>query len=123
MDNISTAAPLASQGKVKAIAVASLKRAPQLPNVPTLDEQGLKGFDMPTWQGVFAPAGLPADVLAAYYAALQDVLKDPTLVEKMAGLGSEPVTGMTPEKTVQFLEKDRQQWADTVKAANISLEQ
>lgn len=123
MDNISTAAPLASQGKVKAIAVASLKRAPQLPNVPTLDEQGLKGFDMPTWQGVFAPAGLPADVLAAYYAALQDVLKDPALVEKMAGLGSEPVTEMTPEKTAQFLEKDRQQWADIVKAANISLEQ
>jgi len=123
MDNISTAAPLASQGKVKAIAVASIKRAPQLPNVPTLDEQGLKGFDMPTWQGVFAPAGLPADVLAAYYAALQDVLKQPGVIEKMAGLGSEPVTGMTPEKTSQFLENDRKQWADIVKAANISLEQ
>jgi tripartite-type tricarboxylate transporter receptor subunit TctC len=71
---------------------------------------------------VFAPAGLPADVLAAYYAALQDVLKQPALIEKMAGLGSEPVTGMTPEQFGQFLEKDRQQWADIVKAANISLE-
>lgn len=123
MDNISTAAPLALQGKVKAIGVASLKRSLQLPDVPTLDEQGLKGFDMPTWQGVFAPAGLPADVLAAYYAALQDVLKQPGVKEKMAGLGSEPVTGMTPEQFGQFLENDRKQWADIVRAANISLEQ
>lgn len=123
MDNISTAAPLAQQGKVKAIGVASLKRAAQLPDVPTLDEQGLKGFDMPTWQGVFAPAGLPADVLATYQAAFQDVLAQPALKEKMAGLGSEPVTGVTSEQFAQFLEKDRQQWADIVKAANISIEQ
>jgi len=62
-------------------------------------------------------------VLAAYYAALQDVLKQPALIEKMARLGSEPVTGMTPEKFSEFLENDRKQWADIVKAANISLEQ
>lgn len=123
MDNISTAAPLAQQGKVKAIAVASIKRAPQLPNVPTLDEQGLTGFDMPTWQGVFAPAGLPAEIRDAYYAALQDVVKQQGVIDKMAMLGSEPVSGMTPEQFAQFLDKDRQQWADIVKAANISLEQ
>lgn len=122
VDNISTAAPMATQGKVKALAVTSLKRASQLPDVPTLDEQGLTGFDMPTWQGVFAPAGLPADVLAAYDAALQDVLRQPEVVEKMAVLGSEPVTGMTPEQFAQFLEHDRKQWADIVQAAGISLE-
>ncbi|OZI33134.1 ABC transporter substrate-binding protein [Bordetella genomosp. 1] len=123
MDNISTAAPLVQQGKVKAIGVASIKRAPQLPNVPTLDEQGLTGFNMPTWQGVFAPAGLPAEARETYYAALQDVLKQPALIEKMATLGSEPVTGMSSAQFGEFLEKDRQQWADIVKAANISLEQ
>lgn len=122
MDNISTAGPLAQQGNVKAIAVASLKRAPQLPDVPTLDEQGLTGFDMPTWQGVFGPAGLPPAVLATYAAALQEVLKDPAVIAKMAVLGSEPVTGMTAEAFAAFLEKDRKQWADIVKAADIAVE-
>lgn len=119
MDNITTAAVMAKEGKVKALGVTSAKRAPQLPDVPTLQEQGLKDFDMPTWQGLFAPAGLPADVAATYAKALQDVLKMPQTKEKMAALGSEPWVGMTSEQTAAFLQKDRKQWAEIIQAAKI----
>ena len=119
MDNITTAAVMAKEGKVRALAVTSSKRAPQLPDVPTLQEQGLKDFDMPTWQGLFAPAGLPPHVLAAYSATLQDILKAPETREKMAALGSEPRMGMTSAQFVAFLQKDRQQWADIIKTAKI----
>lgn len=122
MDNITTAAALANDGKVKALGVTSAQRAPQLPNVPTLQEQGLAGFDMPTWQGVFAPAGLPAPILQAYYEALQEIVRQPGTVEKMARLGSQPVAGMEPAKFASFLEADRRQWAGTIKAANIKAE-
>ncbi len=122
MDNITTAAALANDGKVKALGVTSAQRAPQLPNVPTLQEQGLAGFDMPTWQGVFAPAGLPAPILQAYYDALQEIVRQPGTVEKMARLGSQPVAGMEPAKFASFLEADRRQWAGTIKAANIKAE-
>lgn len=119
VDNITTAAALAKEGKVKALAVTTAQRAPQLPDVPTLQEQGIKNFDMPTWQGLFAPAGLPADVMKTYFQAVQEVLKDPTMREKMALLGSEPVVGMSSAAFVKYLAKDRQQWAETIKAANI----
>ena len=122
VDNISTAAPLVKENKVRAIGVTSMTRAPQLPDVPTLNELGLKGFDMPTWQGIFGPAKLPKDVVDAYYAAMQDVLKDSSTIEKMATLGSQPVTGVTPAEFDSFLANDRKQWADTAKAANISLQ-
>ncbi|AEB86488.1 Bug family tripartite tricarboxylate transporter substrate binding protein [Alicycliphilus denitrificans] len=119
MDNITTAAQLAKEGKVKALGVTTAKRAPQLPDVPTLQEQGLAGFDMPTWQGLFLPAGTPAPVVAAYYAAMQDILKSASTREKMAHLGSQPVVGMKPAQFTAYLEADRKQWAATIKAARI----
>ena len=119
MDNITTAAQLAKEGKVKALAVTTAKRAPQLPDVPTLQEQGLTGFDMPTWQGIFLPAGAPKPVVDAYYAAIQEVLQNPSTKEKMANLGSQPFAGMTSADFVIYLENERKQWAATIKAANI----
>lgn len=119
VDNITTAAALVKEGKVKALGVTTAKRAPQLPEVPTLQEQGIKNFDMPTWQGLFAPAGLPADVMNSYFQAVQEVLKDPATREKMAQLGSEPVIGVSSAEFVKYLANDRQHWAQTIKAANI----
>ncbi len=119
VDNITTAAALVKEGKVKALGVTTAKRAPQLPDVPTLQEQGIKNFDMPTWQGLFAPAGLPADVMSSYFQAVQEVLKDPATREKMAQLGSEPVIGVSSADFVKYLANDRQHWAQTIKAANI----
>jgi tripartite-type tricarboxylate transporter receptor subunit TctC len=122
VDNITTAAQLVKEGKVKTVGVTSAKRAAQLPDVPTLQEQGLAGFDMPTWQGLFAPAGLPPQVLAAYAEAMQELLQQPALRERMDKLGMQPTTGVTPAQFAAFLDKDRQQWAATIKAANIKVE-
>ena len=119
VDNITTAAALVKEGKVKALGVTTAKRAPQLPEVPTLQEQGIRNFDMPTWQGLFAPAGMPADVMGSYFQAVQEVLKDPATREKMAQLGSEPVIGVSSADFVKYLANDRQHWAQTIKAANI----
>ncbi|QIL83258.1 tripartite tricarboxylate transporter substrate binding protein [Diaphorobacter sp. HDW4A] len=119
VDNITTAAALVKEGKVKALGVTTAKRAPQLPNVPTLQEQGIKGFDMPTWQGLFLPAKTPADIQQAYFDAVQDVLKSASTAEKMAVLGSQPVVGMKSDDFVKYLANDRKQWAETIKAANI----
>ncbi|WP_313303216.1 tripartite tricarboxylate transporter substrate binding protein [Diaphorobacter sp.] len=119
VDNITTAASLVKDGKVKALGVTTAKRAPQLPDVPTLQEQGIKGFDMPTWQGLFLPAGAPAAVQAAYFDAIQDMLKSPATREKMAALGSEPVVGMKSADFATYLANDRKQWGATIKAANI----
>lgn len=119
VDNITTAASLVKDGKVKALGVTTAKRAPQLPDVPTLQEQGIKGFDMPTWQGLFLPAGVPAAVQTAYFDAIQDILKNPATREKMAALGSEPVVGMKSADFVTYLANDRKQWGATIKAANI----
>lgn len=119
VDNITTAAALVKEGKVKALGVTTAKRAPQLPDVPTLQEQGIKGFDMPTWQGMFLPAGTPANIQAAYFEAVQEIVKSPAMLEKMAGLGSQPVVGMKSADFVTYLANDRKQWAETIKAANI----
>lgn len=119
MDNITTAAQMAKEGKVKALAVTTAQRAPQLPDVPTLQEQGMAGFDMPTWQGLFLPAGTPAPVVNAYYSAMQDILQNPSTREKMAALGSQPALGMKPAQFADYLAAERKQWAATIKAANI----
>ncbi|MFI5444960.1 Bug family tripartite tricarboxylate transporter substrate binding protein [Polaromonas sp. UC242_47] len=119
VDNITTAAQLVKEGKAKTVGVTTAKRAPQLPDVPTLQEQGLTGFDMPTWQGLFAPAGLPPQVLSTYYDALQEIVQQASVREKMARLGSQPIVGMKPAQFSTYLENDRKQWAATIKAANI----
>lgn len=122
VDNITTAAALVKEGKVKALGVTTAKRAPQLPNVPTLQEQGIKGFDMPTWQGLFLPAKTPQAIQHAYFEAIQEVLQSPATAEKMATLGSQPVVGMKSADFVKYLANDRKQWAETIKAANIKPE-
>lgn len=119
VDNITTAASLVKEGKVKALGVTTAKRAPQLPNVPTLQEQGIKGFDMPTWQGLFLPASTPTNIQQAYFDAVQDVLKSASTAERMAVLGSQPVVGMKSADFVKYLANDRKQWGETIKAADI----
>lgn len=119
VDNITTAAQMVKDGKAKAVGLTTAKRAPQLPDVPTLQEQGLAGFDMPTWQGLFAPAGLPAPVLAAYQDAMQEILQMPATRDRMALFGSQPVLGMTPVQFSAYVNNDRKQWGTIVKDANI----
>ena len=123
VDNITTAAQLAKDGKVKALGVTTAQRAKQLPDLPTLQEQGIENFDMPTWQGLFAPAGLPTDVMRAYFEAIQEVLSSAETKQKMGMLGSDPVVGMSSASFAKYLAADRVRWQQTIKAANIQPQQ
>lgn len=113
--------PFIKQNKLKALAVTSRERLPQLPDVPTLAESGFPGFTAETFTGVMAPAGTPKDIVAKFSAALQKILADKAVQEKFVNLGAE-ARAMTPEQFGQFLAKEDAQWTQVIKASNISAE-
>jgi len=121
-DSIPSALPLVSTGRLHALAVTSARRSPAAPDIPTLAESGLKGFDTVTWYGLMGPAGLPPQIAQRLNAELNKVLADPAFVQRMAGLGLEPMPG-TPAQFSAFFGREKEKWARIVKDANIRLEQ
>jgi tripartite-type tricarboxylate transporter receptor subunit TctC len=113
-DNITTAWPLAKAGKLRALAVTTATRSAVAPDVPTLAESGLPGFEVGSWQGVFAPAGTPPDIVRRLNAEIVKILKLPDVAEKLVGLGAEPVGNTTEEFTV-MVKAEVVKWADVVK--------
>ncbi|HET7527835.1 MAG TPA: tripartite tricarboxylate transporter substrate binding protein, partial [Burkholderiaceae bacterium] len=94
---ISAALPQVREGKLVALAVSSAKRASTLPNVPTVAESGLPGFDYNLWVGMFAPAGTPADVIDKLNRDVNRVLREPEVRERLASLGAEPMSMSSAE--------------------------
>ncbi|HEY0822435.1 MAG TPA: tripartite tricarboxylate transporter substrate binding protein [Ramlibacter sp.] len=109
MDNVVTAMPHIKEGRLRILGVTSLKRLPFLPDVPTLDEQGLKGFDVSNWFGLYAPRGTPQEVVNKVNAAYNAALKDPELQKKMAQLGAVP-TGGTPQQMAATVAGETAKW-------------
>jgi tripartite-type tricarboxylate transporter receptor subunit TctC len=105
------------EGKVKALAVTSLARSPLLPNVPTLDESGVKGFEVNTWFGFVGPAGMPADIVARYNTELSRIFRSPEVVEKLGKQGFELVPGMTPAAFGKLIADDMATWIPIVKTS------
>jgi tripartite-type tricarboxylate transporter receptor subunit TctC len=105
IDQISSALKLIQAGRIKALAVTSRRRSPQLPDVPTLDETILPGFVMAPWFCVGAPAGTPAPIIARVNAALNAMLADKAVLAKLDGYGIVPVGG-TPEALGQLMKKE-----------------
>jgi tripartite-type tricarboxylate transporter receptor subunit TctC len=108
-------------GKVKAYGVTSLKRVPSLPDIPTLDEQGLKGFEIGIWHGMYAPKGTPKPVVDKLSGALQQALKDATVQKRFADLGA---TTMPPEKATPaalqaHLKAEIEKWTPLIKKAGV----
>jgi tripartite-type tricarboxylate transporter receptor subunit TctC len=99
------ALPMISAGRVKALAVSSGKRLPSLPDVPTVSEAGVAGYDTTGWNAIFAPAGTPREIVATLNKAINTALADPQLVEKFTAIGVPPLGG-TSEELQQSLEKD-----------------
>ncbi|HWH42785.1 MAG TPA: tripartite tricarboxylate transporter substrate binding protein, partial [Usitatibacter sp.] len=91
VDNAPSSLPYVQQGKLRALAVTSLKRMPGLPDVPTLDEAGVKGYESLSWSGIVAPAATPKPVIAKLNAAIERVLAMPDVRKKFADLGVDPV--------------------------------
>lgn len=106
-------------GTVKVYGVTSAKRVPSLPDVPTLDEQGLKGFEVVVWHGLYAPKGTPKAALDRLNAALLAAVKDPAFKEALAKLGAEPVPPekVTAESLRSLLKSETDKWGPIIKKA------
>jgi tripartite-type tricarboxylate transporter receptor subunit TctC len=105
-------------GKVRALAISSEKRSPLLPEVPTLQEQGVKGAEVQSWQAVAAPKGLPADVKAKLHAAIVASLNDPAVKDKLLAQGFEIVAD-TPEHFAKYQAMEYARWKSLIEARNI----
>lgn len=111
----------ARQGRLRALAVTSEKRSALLPEIPTVNESGVPGFDMGTWWGLVAPAAVGKDVIAKLHAESIKVLKLPDVREKLANVGAEP-GGNTPDQFGAFIRSETAKYARIVKDANIKLD-
>lgn len=112
------ALPLARAGKVRILGVAMPERLRSMPDIPTVAEQGLPGYEMSTWYGVFAPAGTPAEAVERLGAELRRAVADPKVREQIAAQGIEPVSN-TPAEFRAFVNSELEKWARVVKAAGI----
>ena len=115
-DNLASALPNIKAARVRAIAVTTLKRSPLLPDVPTISESGLRGFDVSTWFGIFAPAGTPPDVVAKLNGEIVRVLRTNDMRERLALLGAEPI-GNKPDEFAAFIKTEIPKYAKVVKAS------
>jgi tripartite-type tricarboxylate transporter receptor subunit TctC len=108
-------------GKVKVYGVTSKKRVPSLPDIPTLDEQGLKGFEVGIWHALYGPKGMPKPVLDKLVAALQESLKDDTVKKRFADLGAEtmPVSRATPAALHSHHKAEIDKWGPLIKKAGV----
>ncbi|MGC1777393.1 MAG: tripartite tricarboxylate transporter substrate binding protein [Xanthobacteraceae bacterium] len=108
-------------GQVRALAVTTLKRTPILPDIPTMDEAGLPGFEATTWHGLVAPAGTPPQIIAALNKAIAETLKDPGIEHKLAGLGID-IAPDTPEQFAAYIKAEIPKWAAVIKASGAKME-
>jgi tripartite-type tricarboxylate transporter receptor subunit TctC len=115
-DNLASALGPMRAGKVKGLAVTTAQRSALAPDLPTIAESGLPGFDISTWFGVFAPAGTPRDVVERLHAEFIRALAAPDVREKMVNLGAEPV-GNRPEAFAAYIQAEAEKYARVIKAS------
>jgi tripartite-type tricarboxylate transporter receptor subunit TctC len=114
-DNLASALPNIQAGKVRALAVTTVRRSSFLPELPTLDESGLKGFDMTTWWGLMAPAKTPPPVVDRLAAEAANALSSADIQERWRAMGSEVPRVRTPAQFTAFVERERRLYRDLVK--------
>ncbi|MDP4077977.1 tripartite tricarboxylate transporter substrate binding protein [Acidovorax sp. A1169] len=120
-DSITSARPHLQSGKLRALGVTTAKRSATLPNVPTLAEAGLPGYEVSPWFAVFMPAGTPAPIVNKLNAALRDAMKQPDVVARFETIGAEPV-GSTPAELARHLTRESERWAKLITERNIKLD-
>jgi tripartite-type tricarboxylate transporter receptor subunit TctC len=117
-NGLTSAMPFIKSGKLRSLAVTSLARTGSLPDMPTLDELGLKGFQAVAWNGLTAPARTPKDVIAKINADTLKVVRSTELVERLKAEGSDPV-GNSPAEYSAFLRNEIAKWAKVIKLAGV----
>ena len=120
-DQTTQTVPIIKDGRVKVFGVTTLNRLTALPNVPTLDEQGLKGFEVKVWHGMYAPKGTPQAVLDKVGVALRAAMADPAVKQRLTDLSSDIVSAdkMTPAGLKSFLESETAKWGPVIKKAGV----
>ena len=118
---LAAAMPHLKSGRVRALAVTGAKRHPAVPDVPTLEELGLKGFDAMQWYGVVGPAGMPAEVVRQLNESLNTVLKAPDLSEKLSVEAVEPMP-MSPQQFADYIRADIARWTQLARERHIELD-
>ena len=119
--NFGTVVPYIRAGKMKAIAVTSRERMPQLPNVPTVIESGLAGFEVTSWQAVAAPKGTPQDIINKLQADIAKGFRAPDLTQRFTAQGFEIVVN-TPAEANAFFKEEIERWAKVVKASGAAVD-
>ena len=117
-DNLASLLPLVKSGRLRGLAVTSLKRSAALPELPTLDEAGLPGYELTGWSGIAVPAGVPRDVVLHLNAEINKALASPTVLKGMASRGGTPVGG-TPEQFAEHVRRETERLAKLIKAVGI----
>ncbi|POR11989.1 tripartite tricarboxylate transporter substrate binding protein [Diaphorobacter sp. LR2014-1] len=120
-DTVTPVLPHIKAGKLRALAVTTAKRSVALPDVPTLEEAGLPGFDMGTWFGMLAPAGTPKGIVARLNADMVKIIQSPEFRKKMDDIGADPIAN-TPEQMARQIKDDTARFARLVKEAKVSLD-
>ena len=119
--SVTNAAPFIKQGKIRAIGVTPIKRSPTLPDVPTLDEQGLKGFDVSQWMGIVAPAKTPPAVVQRLHQAIAQVINNTDYANFVRQNGGEP-SRMGPDEYGALMRTELERWGKLVKAIKVTAE-
>jgi tripartite-type tricarboxylate transporter receptor subunit TctC len=118
LENIPSTLPFVKAGKLRALAVSGKKRSPLVPDLPTLDEAGLKGYEIVGWNGLFFPARTPPAIVKTIHAQTVKMLSRPEVKERLATLGAEPV-GNSPAEFAAFIRAEIAKWARIVKQAGL----
>ena len=121
MANLTTAQPHIRAGKLRGLGVGKVKRSPLFPEMPTIAEAGVKGYEANNWNGVVAPTGTPRPAIERLHHEIVATLKEPAIADRMARAGLEPV-GDTPAEFAQYLKSEAAKWGKLVKSAGIKPE-
>jgi tripartite-type tricarboxylate transporter receptor subunit TctC len=120
-DNIITTLPLVQAGKLRALAVSTKTRSKAAPDIPTMHESGVPGFDATSWFGFFVPTGTPREIVARLNEETLEALKDPEVRDRLLKLGAEPM-GSSPEEFGHFFRNEVARWGKVVREAKVQID-
>ena len=116
-DATPSAVPQVQSGAIRAIGAGMAERMRQMPELSTLQEQGLKGYECYTWNAILAPAGTPAPIVERLAGAITRALDEPAVINRLQEVGIDPTPGRTPAKTADFIKAELAKWAPIIKAS------
>ena len=120
--DLQPALPQMRDGKVRVLGVTTLKRVAAAPEIPTLAESGLPGFELVAWQGVVAPAGTPRAIIDALALQIKTLLADPATLDRFATIALEPLPGSTPDSFAAYIKSEVDRWAAIIRDSGVEVE-